>query len=235
MAAELQFSYQPGKTCYVLVRNRVGKIYTVGVHAPGDPFVTYDTTQYANYEVSATEQGTGSGYYAANFPQPGSGDDPVPGVYSVVAKHQLGGSPAETDPTVATGDIQWNGVSTMPLSDVVTSGQLARYLPVQIARGVMVQNFPFYLVSQADHVTPFTSGVCSGQIARDNGSFVALQSGSFTEVGNGFYRVSALTSGDLNCNTASLLFTAGGLSGQPGADPRAFTLVLQRVSGQQVS
>jgi hypothetical protein len=228
VAQELQFSYQPNKDCYFLIRNRVGLILKQeeGIYT----FVSYVTANYSEYPIDATEQGTASGFYTAEFP-----NTVIAGVYSVVAKLQLGGNPAETDPTVATGDVQWNGSAVMPLSDVATSGQLSRYLPLQLARGVAVPNFHFYLVSQADHVTPFTSGVCSGQIARDGGSFVALQSGAFTEVGLGFYRVQALTSGDLLCNTASLLFNATGVSGGPGADPRPFTLVLQRTSGQQVA
>ena len=95
----------------------------------------------------------------------------------------------------------------------------------------MIQNFPIYLVSATDHVTPFVSGVISGQISRDGGAFGALQSGAFTEIGLGTYKLQALTSGDILCNTAALVFTGTGISGGT-SDPRVFTLLLQRTSGQ---
>lgn len=224
MAGELQFSLSAGKTCYFLIRSRTGTIWNTA----GGAFEAYATANYTDYDVSASEQGTASGFYVGTFPTA------IPaGIYSVVAKQQLGASPAEGDPTVATGDYHWSGTATVPLSDLTTSGQVGQIGPVKIARGTMVQNFKFKMVSSTDHVTPFVSGVVSGQINRDAGAFGALQSGAFTEEGNGWYRLQALTSGDLLCNTASLLFTAVGISGGQ-ADQRDFSLVLQRVSGQQV-
>ncbi len=38
------------------------------------------------------------------------------GIYYVVAKDQLGGSPAETDPSIGWGTIQWDGTVTLPIS-----------------------------------------------------------------------------------------------------------------------
>lgn len=148
-----------------------------------------------------------------------------------MAKEQLTGSPLESDPTVATGEEQWTGAALFPLSDLATSGQFGQLAPLRLARGTMIQNFPFPLVSAADHVTPFISGVVSGQISRDGGSFAALQSGAFTELGNGFYSLQAFTSGDLLCNTAAVVFNCVGISGG-AADPRRLSLVLQRTSGQ---
>jgi len=222
MAAELQFSFASSKTCYFLVRNRVAQIWST----VGSAFETYTTANYADYTINAAEQGAASAFYAGTMP----GAIPA-GVYSIVAKQQLGGAPAESDPVVAGGDYQWNGLVTLPLSDLATSGQVGQIGPLRLARGVMVTNFPVYLVSSADHVTPFTSGVLSGQVARDNGSFTALQSGAFAETGLGFYNLQALTSGDLLANTAKLVFTAAGISGG-SADPRPMSIILQRVSGQ---
>ena len=70
----------------------------------------------------------------------------------------------------------------------------------------------------------------SGQIARDGGAFGALQSGTVTERGLGFFDCT-LTSGDLLANTVKLVFTAVGVSGG-AADPVPFGAVLQRSSGQ---
>ncbi len=219
MANEIQFSYQAGRSTYILIRDRTGQIWN------GTVFAAYVTANYGTYPVSAVEQGSASALYAATFPV-----TIVPGIYGIVAKQQLGGSPAETDPTVAAGDYQWNGAVTLPLSDLATSGQISQFSPIKIYRGEMILNFPFKMVSSLDHVTPFTSGVVSGQISRDGGIFGALQSGLCIEVGMGWYKTT-LTSGDLLANTAALTFTAQGISGGQ-SDPRDFAMILQRTSGQ---
>lgn len=221
MANEVQFAYVTGRTTYVQIRNRIGQIWNTS----SSSFVTYSTADIGDYDVAATEQGTASGYYAASFPSA-----ITPGVYSIVAKNQNGGSPAEADPNIAVGDYQWNGTVTLPLSDLATSGQLGQIGPIRLARGVQMLNFPFYLKSSVDHVTPFTSGVVSGQISRDGGAFGALQSGAFSEVGLGFYSLQALTSGDLLANTVALRLSANGISGG-AADPLALAFILQKVSG----
>lgn len=220
MAGEIQVSFVAARTLYFLVRDRTGQIWN------GSSFGAYATGSYTDYDVAMTEQGTASGYYVGTFPAAIAA-----GVYSIVAKQQLGGTPAETDTTIGTGDYHWTGTVTVQLSDVATSGQIGQGFPARLARGTMIQNFPIYLKSSADHVTPLVSGVVSGQISRDNGSFGALQSGAFVERGLGFYELQALTSGDLLANTVKLLFTAVGVSGG-AADPVPISLVLQRTSGQ---
>jgi hypothetical protein len=222
MAGEIQYSFKPGTTSYALIRNRAGQIWSTS--GGTGAFESYDNDHYADYDITTTEQGA-SAYFVGSLPAA------IPaGVYNIVGKQQLGGSPAQTDPTVAMGDLQWNGTVVLPLSDLTTSGQLARVTPVAMARSEMVPHYPIYLVSAADHVTPMTSGVVSGQIARDNGSFTALQSGAITERGLGTYTVQALTSGDLDARTARLVFTAAGVSGGT-SDPLVINLVLQRSSG----
>lgn len=221
MAGEIQFNGpKTGATCYFLTRDRTGRPWNVA----SGYFEAYTSVDYSMYSVSTTEQGS-SNFYVGNFPSA-----IVPGVYSVVAKQQLGGSVAESDPFVAQGDYQWNGTVTLPLSDLVTSGQFSQIAPIRLARGNAINNFEFWLVSATDHVTPLTSGVVSGQISRDGGAFATLQSGGVTEIGQGCYAVN-LTSGDLLCNTAGLLFTAIGCSGG-SSDPRRFSFVMQRTSGQ---
>lgn len=224
MANELQAQYQAGVAVYAIIRNRIGQVWSTTAVA----FVSYASIDYLNYVISLTEQGTASGFYAGNFPSA-----ITPGVYSIVAHRRVGtaGNEAETDPSIATGDYQWNGTVTLPLSDLATSGQLGQVSPIRLARGVQIANFPLYFKSSADHVTPLTSGIVSGQIARDGGSFGALQSGAFLETGLGFYTLQALTSGDLLANTVKLLFTANQVSGGP-SDPLPMSFVLQRTSGQ---
>lgn len=225
MASEVQFRGPGvGRTCYVVIRNRVNQVWnTSGGTGAFENFLSGMWTQYA---ISATEQGV-TNNYAATMPSA-----VPPGVYNITAYQQVGGSVDQLDPGVAAGAEQWNGNALMPLSDTVTSGQIANFLPVKISRGVMVSAFPFKLVSSLDHVTPFVSGVVSGQISRDGGAFGALQSGNVTETGLGWYRVT-LTSGDLLANTVALSFSSVGISGG-NADQRDFGLVLQRSSGQAV-
>ena len=214
MANEIQISYVPAKTVYAVIRNSVGQVWNSAT------FEAYNSSNYANYVVQMTEQGTASGFYCGTFPPAISA-----GIYGVAIHNQSGGSPVETDAPIGGGDLQWNGTIVIPLSNLATSGQVASNGPVKIYRGEQVLNFPFYLKSSADHITPFVSGICSGQISRDGGAFTALQSGGFTEIGLGFYRV-PLTSGDITCNTAALLFTATGISGGT-ADPTPMSLILQ--------
>lgn len=221
MANELIAQFESVKTVYFTIRNTIGQIWSTVAGS----FGAYSTAAYADYDVAATEQGTASGIYAANFPAA-----IVPGLYYIVAYQQLGGAVAETDRFVAQGSFNWDGTFAMPLTNVATSGQLSQFMPVKMARSWMVQNYKFYLRSAADHVTPFTSGVVSGQILRDGGSWGALESGAFTEKGLGWYSLQALTSGDLAAASVALQFSAVGISGG-SADPLPISILLQKVSG----
>lgn len=222
MAQELQTRWDSGKTVYFQVRSSTGTIWN------GSSLVAYATADVNLYKIAATEQGSASGYYTGTMPSVAAG------VYNVVAFQQLGGSPAETDTYIGSQTLMWSGTAPSALSDAATSGQVGTYLPQRMARGVQILNFPVYLKSAADHVTPFTSGVVSGQIARDGGAFGPLQSGAFSEQGLGWYNLQALTSGDVNANTVRLQFTAVGISGG-ASDPLPLGLVLQRVSGQTIT
>ena len=219
MANELQGSFTTGKVAYFLIRDRNAQIWSTVNGSLG----TYNSSNYSGYVISAAEQGTASSFYIGNFPATAG-----PGDYGVIMKQQLGSNPAETDPTVDVGTVPWNGVNVAQLSDLQVSG--VALSPIMLPRSFMVQNFPIYFRSSADHLTPFTSGVVSGQISRDGGAFGPLQSGAFTEVGHGFFNLQALTSGDLNANTISLLFTANGISGG-SADPVPQSFFLKRISG----
>lgn len=223
MANELQVSFSAGKSAYFLLRNRVGQVWNTS--GGTGTFENYNSSVYSSYVLSATEQGSASAFYAGSVPAA------VPaGVLSVLAKQQIGGSPAEADPAIGAGDLQWNGTVTLPLSDLSTSGQVGQLSPIRVARGTMVKPFVFKMVSAVDHVTPFTSGTCSGQISRDGGAFGALQSGAFSEIGLGFFSLQALTSGDLLANAVALSFSANGVSGG-AADPATFVFLTQRTSG----
>ncbi len=223
MAGEVQFSYQRGKTTYFVARNQTsGFIWSTSGGTSG-AFEAFTSGNWANYAISCTEQGT-SATYAGNWPT-----TMAAGVYGVIAKDQLGGTPTQLDTSIGAGDFQWGGSAVVPLSDTVTSGQFSQAAPIRMARSEAISGFMFKLVSSSDHVTNFTSGVVSGQISRDGAAFGALQSGTITEVGLGWFRCN-LTSGDVNAKTIALLFTAAGISGG-SSDQRDFSFVTQRVSG----
>ena len=227
MANEISFpGLAAGATHYFLVRNAVGQPYDSVTAA----FQNYSTANYSGYVVSAAEQGTASNYYAGTFPSIGAASG---GVFNVVAKRQTGANPAEGDPNAATGEFHWNGSLQVPQAHLATSGQIGQLAPLRLAKGVAVSGFLFKMVSTVDHVTPFTSGVISGQISRDGGGFGALQSGlvvgAYSEIGLGFYRCN-LTSGDLNGNVVGLNFQGVGISGG-AADNVDFALYMQRTSG----
>ena len=218
MANEIDFNFaRLNSICYAIVRNATAQPWNTGSGA----FENYLTANYANYAISCTQQSVTSPNYQGSFPT-GIG----PGMYGITALQQLGGSPAESDPVVANGNLEWNGVKPLPRSDLQISGQAPL---INIYKGEMVPVFPFLLVSSADSKSAFTSGVVSGSISRDGGAFGPLQSGAFSEIGNGFYQV-PLTSGDMLCKAAALLFTAVGVSGGT-SDPRRFTLITPRSSG----
>jgi hypothetical protein len=223
MAGELATSGPgTGKTVYCLVfQGNTGKVWNTGTNL----FETYTNVNYANYTISLVEQG-GSNIYVGNFPAAIAA-----GVYGILAKQQLTGSPLQSDPNIGNEDFQWNGTAPSAISDTATSGLLAGTFPTEIARSFAVKPFNFKLVSSADHLSNFTSGVVSGQISRDGGAFGPLQSGNILEIGLGHYSLpNGLTSGDLNARTISLVFTAVGISGF-SADQRDFVFITQRNSG----
>lgn len=225
MAAEMQVNHTSGRVVYALVRSAVGTIWN------GSSLEVYASANYSTYKIACTEQGAASGYYTGTFPGAAAG------VYSITYKEQAGGSPSESDMTIAVEEFHWDGTIHVAQSSMATSGQVGQYLPIRLSRGVAVSGFPFKLVSSTDHVTSFTSGVISGQISRDGGAFGALQSGlatsAYTEMGMGWYRTN-LTSGDLNATTIALTFTGVGISGGQ-CDQRDFAFILQRTSGQTIS
>lgn len=222
----MQINHTSGKTVYGLLRSATGTIWN------GSALEAYLTANYATYKIAATEQGSASGYYTITMPAAAAG------VYTITYKEQAGGSPAESDMTIGIeGAFQWDGSINIPAANFATSGQVGQFLPMRLARGVAVSGFYFKLVSSSDHVSNFTSGIISGQISRDGGSFGALQSGlaagAYVEKGNGWFTIN-LTSGDTNCTTAALLFTGVGVSGG-SCDQRDFSFVFQRVSGQTIT
>ena len=102
MAGILDLGGQTGRTIYFVIRNSSGQVWN------GAAFETFNASNWANYDVAATEQGT-SGYYTATFPAAITA-----GKYTILAHRQIGGSPATTDPVFGVGIYYWNGTVEEP-------------------------------------------------------------------------------------------------------------------------
>lgn len=224
MAGELKATFDSGNSLYCLILNGSGQFWST----TGGAFEAFNVANYANYVVSLTEITSSGGIYKGNFPSA------IPaGVYDVICRQAVGGAGNESatdSPVGVEPGFQWSGTAPFPLSALATATQVNQGFPARVAKGTMIQNVPLYFKSSTDHVTPLLSGVVSGQIIRDSGSWGPLQSGEFVNQGNGFYNLRALTSGDLNADTVKLLFTARDVSGA-AADPVALGWVLNRISG----
>lgn len=96
--ANIEVGGQSGKTLYVFIRNSSGQIWN------GSAFVAYNVANWADYDISLTEQASSS-YYVGTFP---AGITTV-GKYSIVCHRQAAGSPAAGDPIFAIGTFIFNG------------------------------------------------------------------------------------------------------------------------------
>jgi hypothetical protein len=110
MARELRGVSTTG-TLYARIMNSTGYWWN------GSTFEAYSAANYSTYDVAMTEQGN-SGVYVADFPaaiQTG-------GTYEYFVHKQLGGSPAEGDPVVSTGKVDWSGSASISAATGSMSG-----------------------------------------------------------------------------------------------------------------
>lgn len=96
--ANMRCSGQTGKTLYFFVRNASDQIWN------GSAFEAYNVSNWANYDIAATEQAS-SGHYVGTFPA----GITAGGQYTLTAHRQAGGSPAALDPVFAVGSFNFNG------------------------------------------------------------------------------------------------------------------------------
>lgn len=109
MAREIR-GVSPTGTLYARILNSSGLWWN------GSDFEAYDASSYGDYDVAMTEQGN-SGVYVADFPtaiQTG-------GTYEIFVHRQMGASPAEGDPVINTGKVDWTGTASI----VAASGSMS--------------------------------------------------------------------------------------------------------------
>lgn len=91
-------------------------------------------------------------------------------------------------------------------------------LPDGIKKNTSITAFTFLMVDSTDHVTSKTGLTVAGNYSGDGGAVAALtNTGAITEISNGLYEID-LTSGELNYENVTLIFTA------TGADARVITI-----------
>jgi len=98
-----------GETLYFQIRDGTAKVWN------GSSFETYDPLRWSYYDVAMVEQGS-SGVYVGTFPAGISA-----GSYSVVCFCQTGGSPAEGDTRLGSGDKRWDSTEFVDVNDDVTA------------------------------------------------------------------------------------------------------------------
>jgi len=112
-----------------------------------------------------------------------------------------------------------DGVTTSIVDQV---NQIASDLPVKITKNVALNNFPFLMIDDTDHITGktgLTFAAANSQRSIDGAAF-ANTTNVPTEVANGAYKVN-LSAGDLNGDTIILKFTG------TAADDRFITIIPQ--------
>ena len=102
MSNELRGATAPGMTCYAMVLNSAGKFWDTVT----ETFVSFDTNSYSDYLITMLEQGS-TGIYLGDFPVTITSS----GTYEYFIKRQSDASPAQDDPIVNTGKLDWTGSS----------------------------------------------------------------------------------------------------------------------------
>lgn len=100
MAGILEIATSSGNTLYAHIRNSSGSIWD------GSSFVSYNSLNWANYDIAMTEE-TSSGYYKVTIP---AGINTAQ-VLTAIIYFQNGGSPALGDVVMAARTFEWNGSS----------------------------------------------------------------------------------------------------------------------------
>lgn len=105
MANEIHIHYDSGKTLYFLIRNLAGN---VNDEVAGDgSFEAYVAANIADYDHALTENGDGGGHYVGSFDT----NITTAGRYIIEVFRQVGGSVADGDTFIGSGEIVWNGTA----------------------------------------------------------------------------------------------------------------------------
>ena len=142
MAKEIQASYTTGATLYALVLKTNGEIWDF----VASDWEAIETTTWGDYDIPMAEEDTtpGSGIYTATFPAAITA-----GVYNIIVRKQISGSPATTDPCVGDGQIHWNGSAEIPLSTIPWNANWDAEVQSEVDDALVAQKLD-HLVAVAD-------------------------------------------------------------------------------------
>lgn len=115
MANELRGGSASGLTAFARILNSDGLWWN------GTTFVAYVQADYEDYAVTMTEQGA-SGIYVADMPAALT----LAGTYEYFVYSQQGGSPAESDPFISTGRVDWTGTAAAETVSGAMTGEAFR-------------------------------------------------------------------------------------------------------------
>lgn len=192
MAGEIQADYHTsGVTLYSQVRSATGTIWnTVGV-----AFEAYATANIADYDIAMVEQGTASKFWAGTMPSV------TAGIYSIVTKLRAGGAPAETDLTIAAGDVEWDGsnvVSRISRASQASLDVVDDFLDTEVAAiKAKTDLLPSVTVTAIGNDVITAAAIANGAIDSD-----ALADSAVTEIQTG---LSTLTTAQVNAEMVDVL------------------------------
>lgn len=227
MAAEIQFADTTGQTCYANLVNNVGEWW----NTVGGAFEAFNAANWADYDLAATEFGT-SGIYRANMPAAAAGS------YNLTARRRAGGSPAQSDPIVGDGGIEWSGtvvnsLDTVRLANGVThGGDTAVFQLEHVAITCVTPGIPAVKIEQTDNSTfnvHITGGSAAVRIDNLSGlvgiSVLSGVQGAIISGTNLGMTISGMQAGDITGNligniTGNLSGSIGSLATQAKTDVR---------------
>lgn len=113
MSDEIYHNYLTGSTLYACRFQLDGNVFITD--GSSDEVWGAGASDADTYDVTMTEDGDG-GHYVGDFDT--SGNITTSGPYRVSVYLQVGGSPADSDPVLAQGEIFWGGTSEVTVLTV---------------------------------------------------------------------------------------------------------------------
>ncbi len=126
MANEIHFSFTTGLTLYGVRRNTAGNVAV----SSGASWEAWGASGHDadHYDVTMTENGTGSSHYVGSFDASSNITDA--GYYFVDIYKKADGNPATGDPVVGVAEIIWNGTSEVGNTAAAIAGGSANVYTV---------------------------------------------------------------------------------------------------------
>lgn len=157
-----------GDTIYAQIMNASGELYN------GSAFEDPADANWGNYDLPMTEAGTATRIYRCTMPAVAAG------VYTLLVYKQAGASPAIDDTLVASGEMQWDGNSEVPLSSIISSslgaGAVSTTIEVLDSSGNPIDGVEVWITSD-----PAGGNVVAGTLVTDafgNATFM-LDAGTY--------------------------------------------------------